>query len=280
MSVSALSLAIDVSGVSPRAKLILIGLANSAGEDTFVCHPSRKHLARAGDCSVDTVDRALRELVDAGLIEKAERERDGSRAQTSNEYRVFPSETPGRKNAAPYENPAAETRPLGRNLAAAPPAETRPPQPQSYAAPPAARDAAPYEPLSEPLESYRPASAGVTSPIGKEQIAGLIERAGDACNPACGSLHHGADINRLLRAGCDWEDDILPAVDRLAASFRSRGKRFGTWDLLREHALENRDRRLAGLPAPSQPQASPARSAGRTGAAAIIDRMVAEGKLA
>jgi hypothetical protein len=83
-------------------------------------------------------------------------------------------------------------------------------------------------------------------------IDALIARAGDGCNPTHGDVHSGAELTRLLRGGCTWED-IEFATDRLAASFRRRGQRFGTWTLLEEHAVKIRDRRLAGLPAPTTP---------------------------
>ena len=84
----------------------------------------------------------------------------------------------------------------------------------------------------------------------KEMIEALIDRAAGACDPTAPGLHHGADLNRLLRAGCDWTDDILPAVDKLVASFRRRGGRFSTWALLEEHAVEFRNRRQAGVTEP------------------------------
>jgi hypothetical protein len=95
----------------------------------------------------------------------------------------------------------------------------------------------------------------------KAEIDALIRRAGEGCDPTAPGVHHGADLNRLLRGGCDWALDIEPAVDKLSASFLRRGKRFSTWALLEEHAIEFRDRRLAGLPAPVAPSAIAARDA-------------------
>ncbi|GIK48008.1 MAG: hypothetical protein BroJett013_07050 [Alphaproteobacteria bacterium] len=87
-------------------------------------------------------------------------------------------------------------------------------------------------------------------PVTKAMIAALIDRCGQAINPTAADVHHAGELNRLLRGGCLWDEDILPAADKLAASFLSRGKRFGTWRLLEEHALDLRDRRLAGVRAP------------------------------
>jgi len=255
VSVEALALALTVRGLSPRAKLILIGLANNADKDTGQSFPSRRSLAEAGDCSVDTVDRAITELCDAGLVTKEKRDREGSKARTSNLYVVFPR----RNIAAGAKMHLAAELPRG--------------QPHSYAAPPAAQGAAPRT-VIEPLEEVvsLKARARIAS---KEDINMLIARAGDACDPTAPGVHHGADLNRFLRGGCDWEADILPAVDRLAASFRKRGQRFSTWQLLEEAVVQNRDRRLAGLPAPGAVTEQPRRG-GRPDASAIIDRIAAE----
>lgn len=89
----------------------------------------------------------------------------------------------------------------------------------------------------------------------KAMIEALIGRAGAAADPAASGLRHGADLNRYLRGGCDWESDIEPAVDKIAASFGAQGKRFRTWALLEEHVIDFRNRRLAGLPPPAPPVA-------------------------
>lgn len=259
MSVEALTWALRVGGLTPRAKLVLIGLADGADRATWSCYPSRKTLAEVGDCSVDTVDRAMKELIHAGHIKVSGRTRNGG-GQSSNLYTL----TPSRNYAAPPP-PAADLRP-------SPPAEMPRGEPHSYAAGGAASGAAPYEPSLEPSINNRIAS--------KDQINSLIERAGDACDPTAPGLHHGADLNRMIRGGCDWSADIEPAVDQLAASFRRRGRRFATWALLEEHAVQNRDRRLAGLPAPQKPTTAQSTSGRRVSAASVITRMIEEGKIA
>jgi hypothetical protein len=47
---------------------------------------------------------------------------------------------------------------------------------------------------------------------------------------------------------CDWEDDVLPAIDGLAASLAARGKKLYSWTLVREHAIASRDARRQALP--------------------------------
>lgn len=247
MSVTAIGLALDVGGISPRAKLILLAIANCANEYTFEGYPGRKELAHVAGCSVDTVDRCVRELIDVGFLEKTERQRDdNSRILTSNLYRIFPSHTPSRKNAATPQNAEGG----GRKNAATLAATVRPPWPHSCAATVAAKGAATKEPSIEPSIEDCIVSRG---PVSKPEIEALIARAGDACDATAPGVHHGADLNRFIRGGCDLDADIGPAVDQLAASFRRRGKRFATWSLLEENAVQNRDRRLAGIPAPSKP---------------------------
>lgn len=271
MSVRAISMALHLSGISTRAKLVMIGLCDCANDDTFDCFPSRKHLASIGDCSVDTVDRALRELGDALLIEIQPQYRDeGSRVPAANLYRVFPSFDPSRKSAA-------TPREVGRNIAPGAAAIVRLPTPQADAARVAARDAATKEPSIEP-ESIVSSSPSV--PVSKQVIEALIARCDGGCDPTAAALHHGADLNRMLRAGCDWVEDIEPAADRVTASFKAKGKRFRSWELLVEHAVDFRDRRLAGLPAPQPVSAQPRPiSNRRPSMATVVSRMRAEGKL-
>lgn len=263
MSATAMGMALGVKGISPRAKLVLIAVANSADEATFFGYPSRRHLADAADCSIDTVDRCLRELADEGYLKKTEREREDGRGQTSNLYRVFPKFDPSRKNAEGGKITAIPSREFaeGGN------ADVRPPEPQANAAPPAAKDAAPKEPLSEPV------AVVVAVPVGRALIDGLVDRLGAKANTAGGELRHGAVLNQLLRAGCDWHEDIVPAADALAASWKGR-ELIQSWTPLKERALRLRDIRLTELPGPQpvteQPQP---RRVGKADAGAVIDRI-------
>lgn len=66
---------------------------------------------------------------------------------------------------------------------------------------------------------------------------------------AQGGLAHSAELARLCRAGCDWELDVVPAIQKLAANFKRRGATLRSWGLIAEDALAFRDRRAAGFPA-------------------------------
>ena len=132
MSSEATTWALKVRGVSPRAKLVLIAMADSANAKSGLAYPSRKTLAEAADCSVDTVDRCIRELVTEGLVvvqATFDERPDAPRRQTSNRYHL-------------QFTPAADVRPPSRESADAPAAPIAAPQPHSHAAPPAAQDAA------------------------------------------------------------------------------------------------------------------------------------------
>lgn len=272
MSVRAISMALHLSGISTRAKLVMIGLCDCANDDTFACFPSRKHLAAIGDCSVDTVDRALKELADASLVDvQCQFKDDGGRIPAANLYRVFPAFDPSRKNAATPQEPSR----IPAQRAAA---DVRLGWPQAGAARVAARDAATKEPSIEPEVVVSSSSASV--PVSKQVIEALIARCDGGCDPTAAALHHGADLNRMLRAGCDWVDDIEPAADRVTASFKAKGKRFRSWELLVEHAIDFRDRRLAGLPAPQPVSEQPRPTSNRRPSmATVVNRMRAEGKL-
>lgn len=91
----------------------------------------------------------------------------------------------------------------------------------------------------------------------KGRLSEARDRAGDALNVAHADAHHFSALAPLCEpasgAPCDWDADVLPAIDKLAASFRSRRQQFHSWKLVRSHAIENRDQRLAGLPTPELP---------------------------
>lgn len=265
-----MSMALEVRGVTPRAKIVLIAICNCANEYTFEGWPPRKDLARVAECSLDTVDRCVRELVDADLLAKTERERGDGRGLTSNLYRVFPMHDPSRKDAATPRRTGAERG--ERTDAATPAAPVRPPWPQADAATLAARVAAPKEPSREPLAIPAPlgARAAHDPELWNARLLEAKARAGKwlrGTNPVC---HTYLGLRNLCEpaAGepCDWEADVLPAIDLIAA----RGKYFDTWDYVGRIAVENRDKRLVGLPDP-QPQSQQRAAAGGRGRASYSD---------
>lgn len=87
------------------------------------------------------------------------------------------------------------------------------------------------------------------------RLADAINRAGKAINAASPGVRHYADLRRLCEPAkgtpCDWEHDVLPAIDKVAASFLRSGKTMRAWTLIEEHAVANRDNRLRGLAEPN-----------------------------
>lgn len=86
MSVEALAWAFRQHVGDPIGKLVLIALANHANED-WVCTPGRKTLAKHAECSVDSVDRRLVDLIEARYVSKENRV-SGKGDPTSNSYRL------------------------------------------------------------------------------------------------------------------------------------------------------------------------------------------------
>lgn len=104
--------------------------------------PSRQALADRLRCSVDTLDRTIRELVDAGAVEVSHRYAPGKQMHTSNTYRIVADHPAGSRTDA--ATVAAPTRPRSRTDAALKerPNEVDPktPQPPAETAPPAVDD--------------------------------------------------------------------------------------------------------------------------------------------
>lgn len=246
MSTEAITWALSVHGLSPRAKLVLIGLADSCDKATWTCYPSRKSLADVGDCSLDTVDRAMKELATAGHIKVDGRMRDRG-GQSSNLYTVHPS----RKCAAPVQS-----RKIAEEGAAKPqrppPAEMPRGEPQGYAAGGAAQAAAPYEPRTEPLD---------------EPIASLRSASPRASKSR---IDKQAPFDERARAIAAAKGFANGSAEPVWENFRdyhvARGTRFVDWDAAWRNWLANQPR--FAVHAPSR--------APRPDASAIIARVAAE----
>lgn len=113
--------------------------------------------------------------------------------------------------------------------------------------------------------------------ITKAMIEEAQARAGDAINLTSGDVHHGGVLRQLIEGGCEWQD-ILDAIDALSASMKAKGKRFHSWVIIRDRAVQNRDRRLAGLPDPQEPTA-PAHRYASESPSAVVQRLAKEGRI-
>lgn len=90
MSVRAISWALGAETGKPTAKLVLLALANYADDDG-ICWPSQARIARETEQSVDSIQRRLRDLESAGLIERQRRNgRYGARITDRYHLRMGP----------------------------------------------------------------------------------------------------------------------------------------------------------------------------------------------
>lgn len=92
------------SSLKSRALSVLIYLIDRSNKD-LTCFPAIPTMAEQLHISVSTVKRALKELVDAGYLEKAARFRDKNRGQSSNLYTLLFVEQPP---ASDYDNTSGE----------------------------------------------------------------------------------------------------------------------------------------------------------------------------
>ena len=76
------------SSLKSRALSVLIYLIDRSNKD-LTCYPAIPTIAVQLHISISTVKRALKELVDAGYIEKAARYRERNRGQSSNLYTLL-----------------------------------------------------------------------------------------------------------------------------------------------------------------------------------------------
>jgi hypothetical protein len=258
MSVQASSWAWQQKGLSHAVKMTLLALADIS-DTGGQCWPKRKTLAEMLECSVDTIDRHLRELMSLGLIEKEHRYAE-SGSLTSNQYRLAMAVDPGRKNAA---TPRRKIAPPQPHIDAAT-------SPHSSAATLAAYGAAVIEPLIEPslnTSSFPLQEEPSKNPPRVDWQARLAEAhsiAAGTASMANGGTCHPAAFRRLCEPSvgtpCDWDLDVIPAIASKAAAAKKRNKPILDWSWVSDQAVENRDRRLAGLPAPD---AQPVRIEGR-----------------
>jgi DNA-binding transcriptional ArsR family regulator len=92
MSIEALNWAWEQPVAKAANKLVLLALADHANGDGE-CWPSMKRIADRSDISARHVSRAINELVDLGLVEKANRRRHGGQYRGW-DYRLLIQQTP------------------------------------------------------------------------------------------------------------------------------------------------------------------------------------------
>lgn len=247
MSIQAVSWALEQ--IAPMApKFILVCLANYANADGE-CWPSLDKIALDASCGKRSVQRYLDELEALGLVEKTRTE--GSK---------------GRFSTTLYRLPI---RPVAKLTTGQIDHESNRPVVSIGHAPMATGGHCIDEPSIEPsiTSSSSPEREEPSKNPSKvdwvERLNQAIELAGGSASKANGGTMHYADLRRLCEPAkgepCDWELDVVPAIMSKAASLKAKGQSIGSWVWVEEGAIRNRDRRLAGLPAP---EAQPMRIVG------------------
>lgn len=215
------------------------------------CNPKQATVAIRVGVSRTTVTASLKRLMETGYVETTHQVVAG-RGQTASKYRVILDLEPLSATTTPGADVELDDSPVSV-------------EPTPRCQPGRQPGVVPVgHPLSSQLDTQKEHSqlnipkelvVAVARPaavISKAMIEEAQTRAGKAANLTSGHLHHGAVLRQLLDGGCEWQD-VLDAIDALAASMNARGKQFHSWAIISEPAQANRDRRLAGLPAPSKP---------------------------
>lgn len=86
------------------------------------------------------------------------------------------------------------------------------------------------------------------------------KRANGSLDPVSSGVLHAGDIIQLIAPlegePCDLEADLFPAIDVQVARHHKTGKPIRSWSWIKDDAITNRNRRLAGLPPVESPDAS------------------------
>ena len=229
---------------SASHKAVIMVLASHA-DDTGFGWPSQKLLAKEACCSERTVRSVLADLETDGFVERVQRRRpNGSFSTDGLQLRLQPAANPAA--GQPEANLASGKSRQRQNLHQ-----------------PAANPAGPEENIPSSLRSEGEGSAvAARATAASDWKARLLEaqgRVNGTLNLTNGSSHTWAALRPLCEPNdgvpCDWDADVLPALDAVAGSLKAKGKQLHGFahPAIREIAIANRDRRLAGLPDPKEP---------------------------
>lgn len=237
------------------------------------CNPKQATIATRVGVSRTTVTASMKRLLETGYLEVQPQVVSG-RGQTANNYRVILDLDPMSAWTTPAADVSQDDSPMSaRTTGGVVPVEggvsnwddTQKEHSQS----------------NIPIVAVAVAPAKVAPIISKAMLSEAQERAGKAINLTSGHVHHGGVFRSLLAGGCEWQD-VLDAIDALAASMAARGRQFHSWSIIQDAALQNRDRRLAGLPEPQAPAAAQSRQARFAGAespTSVVQRLAKEGRI-
>jgi hypothetical protein len=264
MSVEAITWALKTDTGSSTSKAILLVLANYA-DIHGVCWPSFESIAKRAECSVSSVQRAVAAMEEKGLLQRTRlRRQDGQLGA----YRVTLAmpigaveevcdspETPPVNLTAGVKHPPVNLttgQSDHRSNATSPPVKLTALEPNKTSSSLRSEE----EPSgSAVLRAHEPPCETSEWP---SRLREAQARAGSALNLTTGGAQTFVELRRLCEPAtghpCDWDRDVLPAIDELAASFAAKRQQFRSWVIITETAIRNRDRRLAGLPDPVQPE--------------------------
>lgn len=138
--------------------------------------------------------------------------------------------------------------------------------------------------ISESEEAAAPLRARATHDVGlwTARLVDATERAGQALrgtNPACRVYTPFRNIcEPASGVPCDWDADVLPAIEVVSERAKRANRQFDTWEYVVKAAIENRDKRLAGVPDPQPVKLNGhhPKPTGRESMSAVIDRVFAE----
>jgi len=263
VSVEAITWALKTDTGSATFKAILLVLANYA-DIHGVCWPSFEAVAKRAECSVSTVQRAVCTMEEKGLLQRTRLRRQDGQWGAYKIHLAMPAgaveeicDTPEEDDFDPPVNLTAGVKHPPVNLTTGQ-SDHR----SNTTEPPVKLTGLEPNKLSS-LRSERTISGGVEARAGEvretfwpSRLREAQGRAGASLNLTAGGAHTFAELRRLCEPAtghpCDWDLDVLPAVDELAGSFAARGQQFRSWSIVHDAALRNRDRRLAGLPDPKE----------------------------
>ena len=275
---SVIEWAIDAGAPSAAASRVLITLARLSEDG--VCSASQIEIARRSFLSERQTRTILKQL-EAHEYALISRERRGGsgHGRHYDVYRLALPEQPEKAQPANIAAAIVEERATGNFLQNARKEPEQPAisvefveatgnprqQPANIAATSEATGNPPHTPQSSPhgeevvvLSGQRESGALVAVPVKTDWVARLAE-AHKICDGALdfalgGDIHTARAFRQLCEPPsgipCDWELDVVPALVTTAHSFRRQAAKMRSWTPLREHALKNRDMRLAGLPEP------------------------------
>jgi len=224
-------------------KAILMVLADYANH-SHEAWPSFERVAKEAECSVSTVKRAVADMEARGLLTRQRRRRPDGKLGS---YVLVLSVQPQVKMTAgqkPELNLTSGQSDLRSNTT-----ETRAQielTEPSKIEPLEAAAATAHAPAREPQANLTP------GPDWRLRLFEATERAADALDDTNPATKHAADLRRLCEPTtgppCDWERDVLPAIDAVAAQCRRDRKLIRSWTWINATALDFRNRRLAGNP--------------------------------